>query len=258
VVRPAAPIARAPRGLDDTVVALEQNPGRQVAALVSRVDPAIYTSDVAESRAGDVGWVGPRAVAHDAVLSWASEAGGVVPFPMFTLFASPDSLRAMLRERDASLGGLLDRVAPCQEWTVRVFRLDDRAAAALAETSPAIADLEHRAKAAAPGQRYLLERKADELRGAELRRVSGDTAREAFDALAALGERAVRDALPAAPSGARPLGVAVLDASFLVRRDRADAFRARANDLAARLEPRGFRVELSGPWPPYHFVRDDA
>src|SRR6185437_14040279 len=182
VVRPAAPIARAPRGLDDTVVALEQNPGRQVAALVSRVDPAIYTSDVAGSRAG----------AHDAVLSWASEAGGVVPFPMFTLFASPDSLRAMLRERDASLGGLLDRVAPCQEWTVRVFRLDDRAAAALAETSPAIADLEHRAKAAAPGQRYLLERKADELRGAELRRVSGDTAREAFDALAALGERAVR------------------------------------------------------------------
>lgn len=251
-------MARAPRGLDDSVVTLEQNPGRDVAALVSHVDAGVYTADVMESRASDVDWVGPRAVAHDAVLSWASESGGVVPFPMFTLFASAESLRAMLREREAEFGRLIDRVAPSQEWTVRLFRLDDRAAAALGLTSPAIAELAERAQAAAPGQRYLLERKADEVRGAELRRVGAEAAREAFETMSALGERAVRDALPAAPTGARPAGVAVLDASFLVRRDRVDAFRAAAMELAARFEPRGLRVELSGPWPPYHFVREDA
>lgn len=257
-MRPDVPIARAPRGLDDSAVTLEQSPGRSVAALVSRVDESVYTTGVMESRAGDVDWVGPRAVAHDAVLTWASESGGVVPFPMFTLFASVETLHAMLSERGAVLDDLLERVAPCQEWTVRLFRLDDRAIAALGLTSPAIAELTERAHAAAPGQRYLLERKADEVRGAELRRVSAESAREAFDALSALGERAVRDALPAAPTGARPAGVAVLDASFLVRRDRAAPFRAAAGELAARLEPRGLRVELSGPWPPYHFVRDDA
>jgi len=257
-VRPATPIERAPRGVEDSAVALEMSPGGGVAALVSRVDPAVYTSNLMASRAGDVDWVGPRAVAHDAVLSWASEIGGVVPFPMFTLFASADSLRAMLRDRADSLGKLLDRVAPCQEWTVRLFRLDDRAEAALSRTSPRVAELEARARAAAPGQRYLLERKADEIRGAELRRVSADTARNAFDTLSKLGESAVRDALPAEPPGAQPAGLAVLDASFLVRRDRAASFGAAAGDLAAELEPRGFRVELSGPWPPYHFVRDDA
>lgn len=228
-----------------------------VAVLVSSLDAAVYASVTMETRAADVDWVGPRAVAHDAVLSWASEAGGVVPFPMFTLFASPDSLRAMLREREGSLDALLDRVSPSQEWTVRLFRLDDRAIAALGLTSPALAEIAQRAQHAAPGQRYLLERKADEITGAELRRVSGETAREAFDALSPLGEQSVRDALPATPSSARPAGVAVLDASFLVRRDRTDAFRAAAAQLADTVEPRGFRVELSGPWPPYHFVRDD-
>lgn len=257
-MRPSAPTARAPRGLDDGAVTLVQNPGREVAALVSYVDPAVYTTDLIESRGSDVDWVGPRAVAHDAVLSWASESGGVVPFPMFTLFASAESLRAMLREREAVLGALLDRVAPCQEWTLRLFRLDDRATAALSLTSPAIAELAERAEAAAPGQRYLLERKADEVRGAELRRVSAEAAREAFSTMSALGEGAVRDALPAVPQGARPVGLAVLDASFLVRRDRVASFRAAALELAAKFEPRGLRVELSGPWPPYHFVRDDA
>lgn len=256
-VRPEAPIAHAPRGLDDSTVTLHAHAG-QVAVLVSSLDAAVYASDAMETRAADVEWVGPRAVAHDAVLSWASDLGGVVPFPMFTLFASPESLRGMLRERGRSLDALLDRVSPSQEWTVRLFRLDDRAAAALSLTSPAMAEIARRAGDAAPGQRYLLERKADELTGAELRRVSGETAREAFTALSALGEQSVRDALPAAPSGARPAGVAVLDASFLVRRDRADAFRSAAAQLAGAVEPRGFRVELSGPWPPYHFVRDDA
>ena len=237
---------------------LEPHAGQPVAVLVSALDATVYASDTMETRIADVDWVGPRAVAHDAVLSWASDAGGVVPFPMFTLFASPDSLRAMLRERERSLDALLDRVSPSQEWTVRLFRLNDRATAALGLTSPALADLAQRARDAAPGQRYLLERKADELKGAELRRVSGETAREAFDALSPLGERAVRDALPATPTGARPAGVAVLDAAFLVRRDRTDAFRTAAADLAGAIEPRGFRVELSGPWPPYHFVRDDA
>ena len=237
---------------------LEPHAGGGVAVLVSSLDASVYAADTLETHAADVDWVGPRAVAHDAVLSWASESGGVVPFPMFTLFASPDSLRAMVRERAPALDALLERVSPSQEWTVRVFRLDDRATRALSLTSPAIADLAQRARDAAPGQRYLLERKADELTGAELRRVSGEAAREAFDALSALGERAVRDALPAAPAGVHPAGTAVLDASFLVRRDRTDSFRAAAGDLAQALEPRGFRVELSGPWPPYHFVRDDA
>src|SRR6185312_4999666 len=178
VVHPGALVARAPRGLDDSVVTLEQNSGGAVAALVSRVDPTVYTTDVMESRASDVDWVGPRAVVHDAVLSWASESGGVVPFPMFTLFASRDSLRAMMHERERSLDRLLERVAPSQEWTVRLFRVDDRAVAALNRTSPALADIARRAQDAPPGQRYLLERKADELKGAELRRVSGETARE--------------------------------------------------------------------------------
>lgn len=240
------------------MVMLEPHGGGPVAVLVSSLDAAVYASDTMETRAADVEWVGPRAVVHDAVLSWASESGGVVPFPMFTLFASRDSLRAMMHERERSLDRLLERVAPSQEWTVRLFRVDDRAVAALNRTSPALADIAQRAQDAPPGQRYLLERKADELKGAELRRVSGETAREAFDVLSALGERSVRDALPATPSGARPAGVAVLDASFLVRRDRIDAFRTAAADLARTIEPRGFRVELSGPWPPYHFVRDDA
>ncbi|MGH7623762.1 MAG: GvpL/GvpF family gas vesicle protein [Gemmatimonadaceae bacterium] len=264
VVRPGMAMAPAPRGLDGAPVMLEPGPGAApavdlpMAALVSRVDPAAYTPTVVETRVGDMEWVGPRAEAHDAVLTWASEQNAVVPFPMFTLYASAESLHEMLRERGAALDALLRRVAHADEWSVRLFRLDDAMAAALEEWSPAMAELARQAAAATPGQRYLLERKADEQRGAELLRLSAEAASESFAALSAHADAAVRDALPAARMQERQAGAAILDAAFLVHRDRGTGFREVVAELARTLEPRGLRIALSGPWPPYHFVREPS
>lgn len=254
--------AAAPRGLDAARVYAERE--GPLAALVSLLDAATYAGGTAEARAGDVAWIGPRAVAHDAVLTWASDAGGVIPLPMFTLFSDAQGVRAMLRERAASLETLLARVAPAQEYTLRLFRLDTVLAESLAEHSPRVGALERQAAAATPGQRYLLERKLEGERRDALRHIGDAVAAEAYDALAACAVDAARDPLPApggrgiTPEGGEgePAGRAVLNASFLVRRDAADTFRAAVSALAERYEPRGFRFEFTGPWPPYHFVRE--
>jgi len=264
VVRPGMAMAPAPRGLDGAPVMLEPGPEAApaldlpAAALVSHVESAAYTPAAVEARVGDVEWVGPRAEAHDAVLTWASEQDAVVPFPMFTLYASAESLHGMLRERGAALDALLRRVAHADEWSVRLFRLDDAMAAALEEWSPAMAELARQAAAATPGQRYLIERKAEEQRGAELRRLSAEAASDSFAALAAHADAAVRDALPAARTRESQTGAAILDAAFLVQRDRGAGFRAAVAELARTVEPKGLRVALSGPWPPYHFVREPS
>jgi hypothetical protein len=50
----------------------------------------------------------------------------------------------------------------------------------------------------------------------------------------------------------------VLDAAFLVPRRAARRFRAAAGDAARTLAARGFALSVTGPWPPYHFVADEA
>ncbi|HEX6533416.1 MAG TPA: GvpL/GvpF family gas vesicle protein [Gemmatimonadaceae bacterium] len=245
-------VATAPPGIDGEAVHAER--AGALAALVSRVDGAVYAGGVAEARAGDVAWVGPRAVAHDAVLTWASERGGVIPLPMFTLFSDADAVRAMLREREGTLVPVLERVAPAQEYTLRLFRLESLARAALGASDPAVAELERQAAAATPGQRYLLERKLQKERAVALDRASAEAGSSTFAALARCALGAARDPLPTRPDDGE--GTAVLVASFLVRRDALDEFRAEVSRIAGELEPRGYRVEFSGPWPPYHFVRE--
>jgi hypothetical protein len=250
----------APRGLDDTPLSLEGAGGGEigrgrVAALVSWLDASEYAPERIEGLVGDIAWVGPRAVAHDAVLTWASDAGAVIPLPMFTLFADVTGVQEMLRTRAPTLEATLSRVAPAQEFAVRVFRIDSEVSTRLGELSPRIAQLEEAARAATPGPRYLLERKAEGERQSELRRIGTEVGQDVYRSLEELSLEGMRDALP--PANAEgSVGTAVLNAFFLVRRDAVARFREGLSALAHRFEPRGFRFEFTGPWPPYHFVRE--
>jgi hypothetical protein len=248
-------LAGAPAGLDEAP--LELMVEGDIAALCSALDTDAYPTELVEANVGDVAWVGPRAVSHDAVLTWASDRGAVIPLPMFTLYREADALRAMLRERGAVLGRTLERVGRAQEYAVRVFRLDDMLASSVVELSAKLAELERAAAAATPGQRYLIERKAENERAGEIRRVGAAVAQESYEALRALALDAARDPLPRRDAE-RSVGVAVLNAFFLVPRDGVEAFRRELTALVTRHEPQGFHFEFTGPWPPYHFVEDSA
>jgi hypothetical protein len=240
--------------VDDTAVRAEEDGG--LTALCSLLDARSYTGGEVEARAGEVEWIGGRAVAHDAVLTWASDIVDVAPFPMLTLFSSGYAVRAMLRERRGPLLETLERVKGSREYTLRVFQsagpVDERA---LEELSPRIAELEKLAAAASPGQRYLLERKLEKARRDEQSIVGTAVASEVASTLAAHAADLVRSPLPAPTSGSD--GRAVLDASFLVKRDRVEDFNAAVGALAKRHERCGFRFEFTGPWPAYHFARRD-
>ena len=243
----------APRGIDDAAVELHADGA--VAALVSAVDATIYAGPEVESRSADLEWLGPRARAHDSVVTWASDRGAVVPLPMFSMFRDRAGVAAMLRERRDGLARTLEQVRGKQEYGVRVFRIDGALTEHLGELSPRIAELERTAAAASPGQRYLLNRKLDAERAGELRRISHDVAQRVLDALTKHAAGVSLDALPRKTLEGMA-GTAVLNASFLVTRDGVDAFRRELTKQLERYEPTGFRFEFTGPWPPYHFVRD--
>src|SRR5688572_26409310 len=85
-VRPGFDASKAPAGLDDVPVTVTQTD--KAAALVSRLPTSGYAAEAVERNTADVSWLSPRAVAHDRVLTWAQEHGGVLPLPMFSLWRS--------------------------------------------------------------------------------------------------------------------------------------------------------------------------
>lgn len=246
----------APTGLDDAPVSVEHEDGNDVAALVSVLDGPEYTPEQLEARSGDVEWVSPRAVAHDRVLTWASDLGPVVPMPMFTLFSGQRAVHDMLRDRGSQLSATLTRIGKAREYALRVYRIDAELLGAISSLSPRLQELSATAAAASPGQRYLLERKLDGEKRAEIRTVTQQIVDELLAAVAPHARQTARSPIPRMTDAETARGTMVLNSAFLVGPERLDAFRAALTGEMARRSAQGFRFDFTGPWPPYHFVNE--
>jgi len=257
IVPSAIDLASAPPGVDDARVALE--PCEDVAALMSAVDGEAYAPSSLERSTADVEWMSPRAVAHDRVLTWASDRGGgaVVPLPMFSLFTGPAAVQQMLRERAPQLAEALQRVARGREYALRVYRVDAELMESMTAFSPHLAELASKAAAATPGQRYLLERKLEDEKRAEMRGVTMEIADAIVGALTVYTIDAVKSPIPRVTDAAGR-GPLVLNAAFLVAADRLTAFQQAMTSLVEQHGARGFRFDFTGPWPPYHFAGGDG
>ena len=252
--------ASLPNGLDDAAVSLERDGG--VAALVSRLDASGYAPDVIERNSADVEWLSPRAVAHDRVLTWASDhgRGAVVPLPMFSVFSGPDAVRSMLRDRAPQLTSALERVGRGREYALRVYRVDSELLDVIATLSPRLEQLASSAASASPGQRYLLERKLEGQKRAELRAVTQDVVEEIVRELSTNAIETVRSAIPRMTEAeqAAGRGTMVLNGAFLVGPERLENFQKTLTALIDRRGAQGFRFDFTGPWPPYHFANPSA
>jgi hypothetical protein len=250
VVGPSVETVTAPAGIDGGVVNLISKD--DVSALATSVGAGDYSPERVESLTADVDWVSQRATAHDRVLTWASDNGPVIPFPMWTLFRDATAVKAMLSKRMAELQRTFDRIGDGREFIVRVYVQTGVLREHLGDHTE-IASLEADAARATPGQRYLLQRKIENLRRDAGRDVASKAAGEIHDALKANSMETVREQ-PVNSGAPREQGRAILNASFLVKPDRVVHFQEALTEMVGKYEPSGFRFDFTGPWPPYHFV----
>jgi hypothetical protein len=163
---------------------------------------------------------------------------------LFTIFANDERAVAHVAAAATALDALARRVARRQEWGIRV-----------ALTGPVEPPRRTRASRSRPpsGAAYLLEKKAakDEAtrRAGHARKVAADL----FASLAAHASEARKRPANEVPVTGGPL---LLDAALLVPRSVTGRFKAAAARQARALSTEGYMVALSGPWPPYSFMRD--
>ena len=140
-----------------------------------------------------------------------------------------------MRGRLATLKRLFASLRGLEEWGVRIVAGELEAESA---------------RTMASGRDYLQTKKRLHDQASEPPRATIRAANGALKALGRLAAKTRKDAFPP-PSRGRPY---VTGASFLVKAERRGVWRKQAARIGAALAVDGHRLEMSGPWPPYHFV----
>ncbi|MDT3446376.1 MULTISPECIES: GvpL/GvpF family gas vesicle protein [unclassified Pseudofrankia] len=253
-------------GLDDRTP-VETLPVGEAALVASTIELGLLAGledEVSETgRLSESGRLADLAGRHDRVMRLLLARGPVLPLRFGTVL--PDRTRAerLLRASAGELVGELDRVRDHREWGLRVTPRDDEdddatgndaasnADGGDARTAEAVAASgdsdETPTGGGGSGTAYLSARRADLRRAAEREERLTELTRRIHGELAALAsDVAIRSGRP---------GPGRLDAAYLVASVKEDGFLDAADTAARELADAGCEARLTGPWPPYSFVR---
>jgi gas vesicle protein GvpL/GvpF len=224
-----------------------------LAVLVNRVPREEFNEVALQRNLNDLPWLERVARAHESVLERALSAGTIVPLRLCTLFDGEQSVRGMLEHEGDGFRRALELLAGREEWGVKVL-LDP---SKLNEAARADGGEEPEAEGLGAGGAYMLRRRQER----ETREQAGAIARGIAEQVHTQLEQLALAAV-SRPGQNRELsgheGEMVLNAAYLVEAERVPELRDLVGRLQAEHETLGAHIELTGPWPPYNFLPEDA
>jgi hypothetical protein len=208
---------------------------RDVWAVVADAPIDRFAGEALRQELQDVESISRHAFAHASVIEFFFRRSSVIPLKLFTLFSSDEKARSDVRSRLVSLKRMFAALRGLEEWGVRIIAGEVEAEAARTLDS---------------GRDYLqLKKRLHDQTAAPLRA----TTKAVDGALRSLGRLASKDREEMFPPAGRGRPY-IKGASFLVRAKRRTVWKKEAARIATALAAQGHRLEMSGPWPPYHFV----
>jgi hypothetical protein len=141
----------------------------------------------------------------------------------------------------------------CVELGVKLFALPEQVAAA-SEREEYQSD---RPEDEPSGAAYLQRRQKERSDAERAREIGADCAAAVHERLAGLA-KAATTLPPQRPELHGRTAAMLLNAAYLVARDRVQEVTDAVAVLRGEWEPGGFEIELTGPWPGYNFVSSAA
>jgi hypothetical protein len=208
---------------------------RDIWAVVADAPLDRFDGEALKNELHDIEAISRHALAHASIVEFFFHHAPVIPLKLFTLFSSDDAARADLQARAARLRRMFADLRGLEEWGVRIVagEIEERAAAALSS-----------------GRDYLQTKKRLHHQTLAPPRTIVRAVNGALSSIGKLAARTKKEAFPP-PGKGRPY---VAGASYLVRTARRGEWKKKIVKTTIDLANQGHRLEVSGPWPPYHFV----
>ncbi|HKU20298.1 MAG TPA: GvpL/GvpF family gas vesicle protein [Terriglobales bacterium] len=206
---------------------------QDIAAVVSKT--AVYIFDPTRE----------NALAHEHVIETVMKTHTIIPMSFGTVFRTDDDIREVLRSIYVSLKDVLKQMEGKLEFGLKVNWDRDRIIEELKDADEEIRRFHQEITRKHLQSTYFARMQLGRMIDKALSERSGQYVRDIYEAL--------RDVCVASRDN-KPIGdKMIMNAAFLVERDRESEFDAAVNKIAKQYGEL-LNFKYTGPWPPYNFV----
>lgn len=210
-------------------------------AVTSEVPLVGFRSCDVEPDLSPDGWLQQAVRAHEHVVERLCSQVTALPLRFGALYPSHAHIREVLDTRAEQMRAELDRLDGAAEWGVKV-RVPEPTPCN--EQPPPAAD-------ATDGTEWMLRRRETAAAREESRRQRAGLADDIEHALSVHA----REVVVRASSRPGDTGMLTLDAVYLVSHSAEAGFEDTLREVGERCAREGVELDVTGPWPPYHFVQ---
>ena len=186
-----------------------------------------------------------NALAHEHVIEGVMKATTIIPMSFGTVFRTEEDIKEVLKSIYTSLKDVLKQMSGKLEFGLKVTWERDRVIEELKREDEEIHRFQQELTRKHLQSTYFARMQLGRMIDKALAERSAEYVREIYDALRGVCV-ASRDN--------KPIGdKMIMNAAFLIQREREGEFDAAVNQIAQRFGDR-LNFKYTGPWPPYNFV----
>lgn len=232
---------------------------KDLEAVISKVCLEEFASEAIQIRAqNDLKWIKEKVVIHERVIEEAMRENGnilsVIPMRFGTIFQGEENLLDNLNKNYAKFKSILEKLEGKQEWTIKVYLKDkERFGRLIEEENEVIKEKRKEISAMPEGMAFFKEEELKELILEEMDRELDKIKRNSFEKIKTYAEGTKEGRILEKELTGR-LESMILNVSCLIKQQNLEDFKKGAQMFNQEVNPKGFIIEYSGPWPAYNFV----
>ncbi|WP_134699221.1 GvpL/GvpF family gas vesicle protein [Ammoniphilus sp. YIM 78166] len=227
---------------------------REISAIVTEVDATDFSQAQVDTLIKKTEWLREKALHHHECIALFHKLFTVFPMTFCTVFSNRNNLIETMDQKYEELVERLAYLEQKEEWNLKLFCNLDRFKAYVRQHNPVVEDYQGKLRGMSAGKKYIMQKKLEAIFKAELEKeqwrrwevVHQDLLGWATDSLIRKNwgkEVTLREE------------EMLFNYDYLVHKDCSSQFLERVIEKKTLLAELGWSLEISGPWPPYHFSK---
>jgi len=228
-------------------------------AVVSDVSLDKFGSEEIQKKAEeDLNWIKEKAQIHEEVIEQTMGKGSlniipVIPMQFGVIFKTKEKLEETLNKNLEKFRKTLEYLAGKQEWGVKAYLNRKVFEEFLEKGSEEILAKKKEAESLPKGMAFFAKKQAvskiDEIKGKELDKITD----EMYESLSQLAVSFNKAKILEKDFTGMPEEM-ILNSFYLIEESKLNDFQKKVEELKEKYNGKGIIIEMSGPWPSYHFA----